>query len=364
MRRAPYLLAVLLAACGGDEAPATDRAPAADPAPAVDRAAAGESSGSVRGADIETEAATPTPSVVPLSRPAEVALDTLPGSIWTRADWAVFRDAVVAAEELGARDLPLGEAVAGVGRLFVGFPYTPQTLETPWLEAVSEGRPMDGTLERLVVNLREFDCVTFVENVLALTRFVRERGSEALVDPEAARRAYEAELRSLRYRGGTMAGYASRLHYFSEWLSDNAARGGLVLVHPALDPGEDHEPIDFMTTHVASYPALADDPASVARIRDVEERLNADLPRPYVPEERIAEVADGIRSGDVIAATSTVAGLDVAHTGIAIRIDGELRLMHAPLVGSEVQISEVGLAERILRIEGQDGVLVGRPTER
>ena len=29
----------------------------------------------------------------------------------------------------------------------------------------------------------------------------------------------------MRYRGGKRRGYASRLHYFSEWISDGARRG-------------------------------------------------------------------------------------------------------------------------------------------
>jgi len=59
-----------------------------------------------------------------------------------------------------------------------------------------------------------------------------------------------------------------------------------------------------------------------------------------------------------------VPGLDVAHTGIALWVDGELRLLHAPLVGEVVQISEASLAERILRIDGQDGIIVVRAVER
>jgi hypothetical protein len=74
-------------------------------------------------------------------------------------------------------------------------------------------------------------------------------------------------------------------------------------------------------------------------------------------------VAAGIRDGDVIAATSTVAGLDVAHTGLALWVDGSLHLLHAPLVGDSVEISTVPLAERILSINGQDGILVARPME-
>ncbi|MDT8368790.1 MAG: DUF1460 domain-containing protein [Longimicrobiales bacterium] len=312
-------------------------------------------------APVEREAAPATDIVYPGDA---LLTDTLPGTPWTRADWEIFSQAIEIAErDLRARELPLGEAIGQIGTLFVGFPYTPQTLESPWFTAASIGTPLDGSLERLVVNLREFDCVTFVENVLALTWFVREHGAEALADPARAREIYEAYLTRLRYRGGTLDGYASRLHYFSEWIADNAARGSLALTLLELDPALDPEPIDFMTAHVEAYPALAGDPRSVDAIREVEARLNAAGPRPWIPEERIASVSERIRTGDVIAATSTIGGLDVAHTGIALRIDGVLHLMHAPLVGRDVQISEVSLADRILRIGSQDGVLVARPLE-
>jgi hypothetical protein len=72
-------------------------------------------------------------------------------------------------------------------------------------------------------------------------------------------------------------------------------------------------------------------------------------------------VADRIRNGDVIALTSTVRGLDIAHTGFALWVDGRLHLMHAPLVGRSLEISERPLAQRILGISGQDGMMVARP---
>jgi hypothetical protein len=79
-----------------------------------------------------------------------------------------------------------------------------------------------------------------------------------------------------------------------------------------------------------------------------------------VPASAIGDAAPGIRDGDIIAATSTVAGLDVAHTGLALWIDGRLHLLHAPLVGRSVEISERSLAERIASIGGQDGIMVAR----
>ena len=268
---------------------------------------------------------------------------------WTPEDWAVFEEKVRFAAERGLADMELGEAIVQLAESFVGTTYTPGTLEEP-------GR------ERLVINFRELDCVTLVENVLALTRFVREDGAEALADPVAARARYETHLTDLRYRGGRLDGYPSRLHYFSEWLTDNASKGLLRVVTGELDPAADPEPVRFMSEHPEAYRQLAD-PGVLQAIAAMEERLDEGPDRLHVPQDRIAQVASRIRDGDVIAATSTVDGLDVAHTGFAVWRDGALHLLHAPLVGRSVEISEQPLAERILSIGSQDGIMVARPAE-
>jgi hypothetical protein len=234
--------------------------------------------------------------------------------------------------------LAIGDIVARIGRTFVGGPYVPGTLEVPGAE-------------RLVVNLREFDCVTLVETTLALARSVRA-GKDTYGD-------FKDELVRIRYRAGTLDGYASRLHYFSEWIADNGADGILRDVTEELGGVPDTEPISFMTAHRASYRQLSDD-SVFARIRSIEERLSTQ-PRIMIPKERIDAVVDRIRDGDIIAATTNIAGLDIAHTGIAFHVAGRLHLMHAPLVGTVVEISPLPLAERIQKIRTQDGITVARP---
>lgn len=268
---------------------------------------------------------------------------------WDDADWEAFESKVrwAAGERLDT--LSLGRAMVELGRSFVGTPYVPRTLE-------AEGP------ERLVIDFGGLDCVTLVENVFAMSRFIRAGGAELLGDRAASEDRYESLLAEMRYRDGSIDGYPSRLHYFSDWVSDNTRRGLVDDLSDDLGGVFDTEPIDFMTTHTAAYRQLAE-PEHVALVREAEARLTA-AGRHFVPEGRIAEVANRISDGDIIAATSTVAGLDVAHTGLALWLDGALHLLHAPLVGDSVQISEVPLADRILRIEGQDGILVARPLER
>ena len=252
-------------------------------------------------------------------------------------DSLIFTRTIERAQRGRLDTLPVGEIIAQVGSWFVGTPYTPHTIEQPGPE-------------QLVINLREFDCVTFVENMLAFARTIRAGHTDFAV--------FRNEIQRLRYRDGTIDGYPSRLHYFSEWIANNDAKGIVRNETPSLgiiDP----EPIDFMSTHRESYRQLTD-ATFYDQIVAMEKGLTA-APRYMIPQDRIAQFEQHVRNGDVIAATSSVKGLDIAHTGIAFWRDGRLHLMHAPLVGDSVEISPRPLADRILEIPRQDGIMVARP---
>ncbi len=266
----------------------------------------------------------------------------------TARDWEIAREQVAWGMEVRHNDdtSEFGDLLGAIGERLVGTRYEPHTLEIPGPE-------------RLVINLEALDCVTFVENVLVMARLAWTAPAGLVEDPAGFEAAYRRELTAIRYRGGDLDGYPSRLHYFSEWIADNDEMGLVEAMSRRLGGVEDESALDFMSTHPDAYRQLAD-PGALAEITAMEARL-AGVPRHYLPEHGIEAAAPGIREGDIIAATSTVAGLDIAHTGIAVRRGGVLRLLHAPLVGSHVQISEESLAERILRIEGQDGIMVARP---
>ncbi len=308
------------------------------------------------GADSEGDPPSPASSrgeLIPFAYAGPV-LDDLPpvpeeelGEWETERDWAVARGTVEWGRSQGLEMLPLGETMAILGTTFVGFPYEPGTLELPG--------PED-----LVVNLREFDCVTLVEHLLVLGRLTLEGDALSPDDDDAFRARYREELQRVRYRGGTLDGYPSRLHYFSEWIRDGEAKGLLRDVTEELGGEPDPRPIHFMSSHPEAYRQLAEDPALVEEIRATEARISAE-PRFYIPQARIAEVEDRIENGDIIAAVSSVDGLDIAHTGIALHHDGRLHLLHAPLVGESVEISERPLADRIQSISGQIGIMVARP---
>ena len=266
----------------------------------------------------------------------------------TEADWQILREKAIWAWELGVDTLPMGESMAFLGVSFVGTKYVPATLELPGSEQV-------------VVNLQELDCVTFVENTLALALFIRQVEPEILDSDFETQAAYRRILSRIRYRGGRVDGYPSRLHYFSDWILDNEAKGLVEDVTADLGGEEDFRAIDYMSNHPDAYRQLSN-PVVFNAIQDREFYLSS-LGRYMIPKDEIAQRTSWIQDGDIIAATSAVDGLDVAHTGLAFWRDGVLHLLHAPLVGEAVEVSDLPLAERILRIESQDGIRVVRPLE-
>ena len=62
--------------------------------------------------------------------------------------------------------------------------------------------------------------------------------------------------------------------------------------------------------------------------------------------------------------TTSVPGLDVTHTGIAVRNEkGEVCLMHAPDAGGKVHISAEPLSKYIQKNKKNTGIIVARPID-
>lgn len=234
---------------------------------------------------------------------------------------------------------PPGEILAAIGRQFIGNPYEAHTLDR-------------STSEELVTDLHSFDCVTFIENALALARAVT--ANRLTFD------AYREQLRLLRYRGGVIDGYTSRLHYFTEWIADNAAKGILRDVTQEIGGVRLKKKISFMSSHREAYPQLAAD-SLFGRMQSIEGALSK-KEMFYIPKELIRSIDRKIHTGDVIAITTSIEGLDVTHTGIAVRIgDGTLHYMHAPNVNGTVTISAEPLWKYVGKFSMNSGIIVARP---
>jgi hypothetical protein len=115
-----------------------------------------------------------------------------------------------------------------------------------------------------------------------------------------------------------------------------------------------------MSDHPEYYKQLKENHYFVKTIKDQEEEINR---REYyfIPKEKIAGMESKIENGDLLAFTSVVEGLDVNHVGVAVRLDdGRIHVLHAPNVGYKVQITDKPLAEYVMGIKKDSGIIVAR----
>ncbi|HTY36824.1 MAG TPA: N-acetylmuramoyl-L-alanine amidase-like domain-containing protein [Bacteroidota bacterium] len=245
------------------------------------------------------------------------------------------------AASLRLQSKPIGDVIVEMGRSFLGTEYVANTLEQPGEE-------------HLVINLHGLDCVSFYENSLVFARCIK-KGKTTFED-------YKKELQWIRYRGGIINGYTSRLHYSSDYFFDNEKKHVLKVVTKDIGGVRFEKSINFMSTHPDSYRQLKDNPELVATIRKQEAAINS-RELYHIPTHTVAKVAPKIHNGDILAITTDIPGMDVSHTGLAIWVDDRLHFLHAPITGSKVQITEKTLAEYLASSPKRLGIMVARPLE-
>ncbi|WP_075350326.1 N-acetylmuramoyl-L-alanine amidase-like domain-containing protein [Algoriphagus marinus] len=224
-----------------------------------------------------------------------------------------------------------------IGQWFLETPYIEKTLELPGSE-------------KLVINLTGLDCTTFVETVVTMTRLT-ENGTFTFED-------FEKELENLRYRSGKNEGYPSRLHYFSDWIYENEQKGILKDITKEIGGSPYPNAPSFMSENPKFYRQLADQ-GNLAEIKITETAIK-ERGYFYIPKAEISQLEKNIQSGDLIAITTSMANLDIVHTGFAIKKNGRIHLLHASSKNMEVEISEKPLADYLAANKSQSGIMVAR----
>jgi len=251
-------------------------------------------------------------------------------------------DSLLATEAMQevSSEMPEGstaELIMALSGRFMGTPYVAHTLE------VKEP-------EQLVVNLAGMDCTTFVEQMLAMAMAIN-KGDGSFKD-------FAQILACIRYRDGLVDGYPSRLHYFTEWLNNNAGKGILEIVSNEIGMEPFDSQASFMTANPGSYPQLGN-PAFVEKMKQVEKTVSGYVMN-FIPKGNIKALENIIKNGDIIAFTTDIDGLDVSHTGIAIFQNERLHLLHASTRTNAVEISPVPLDEYLAPLKRVTGILVAR----
>lgn len=229
-------------------------------------------------------------------------------------------------------------------KFFLGVPYVGKTLEY---------EP-----ERLIVNLREMDCMTFVENVLAL--------AEASASGTPSWQTYLEKLQQIRYRDGKIEDYTSRLHYTSDWIYENEKKGLIADITKEIGGVPLAMDVSFVSTHPESYMQLQSHPEYIAVMAKKEKEINS-RQYYYIPKEEIDKREAQIRTGDIVCFVTSIKGLDISHVGIVHKEGDKMTFIHASSGKKRVIINEESLQDYVLGIKKSKGIMVLRPqfvTER
>ncbi len=275
----------------------------------------------------------------PASPPA--ASESAAQTVSAPAPDPVFDRIMAAAERENLHAEPLGVIMQKLGEKLKGTPYVAGVLDAP-------------EQETLIAPLDKFDCVLFVESMLAMARGVAQQ--------DYSYEGYLDRIEEARYRHGQMNGYCSRLHYFSDWIRDNEARGLVRNITQEVGGVPYDKTLDFMSTHRESYPRLVASDSLYQGIVEIERELQ-DLELFYIPQDQIRKAYPMLRAGDIIATATSISGLDVTHTGLVYDAGaGKKGFMHASTT-SGVTISP-DLQAYIQGVRVQTGIIVARPVSQ
>lgn len=243
---------------------------------------------------------------------------------------------------------PVGQMMLRIGRAIeaMNVPYVAHTLE-----------PNDK--ERLIVNLRELDCTTFVETVTALTLCVR-----------AHRTTFEdycRVLQKIRYWQGRPPQYVRRLHYFTSWIEDNTT---MDLVREIQGPNPPFTAVQtvqahYMTQHPDKYRMLTVNPQDIPMIREMEQRIEGKKYR-YIPQHQLFNnrlLRNTVHDGDIIVIITNKEGLDTQHLGIAAWHSDGLHLLNASSIHHKVIEEPMTLRQYLFKHPSMPGIRIVRVNE-
>lgn len=210
-----------------------------------------------------------------------------------------------------------GQRIEFISRHFLGTPYRETTL-------IGDLR----TPEVFVINLREMDCLTFLEYVEAMRR-------------SASFPEFQDNLLRVRYRSD-FPSFPGRNHFFTDWRD---ARGGLIrdvtreLGAAAVAVRKD------LNTKSDGSPLLPG-------ITPIQRTIH------YVPAVAVEDALGQVRTGDYVGIYADQQGLDVSHAGIAIRGQEGVMLRHA---SSREEYRRVLDEPLDYYLKGKPGIIVFRP---
>lgn len=270
--------------------------------------------------------------------------------------WPLTLTAKQQVKELATDSITVCQLLYEAGRLpaSVNLPlfFAKKFIGRPYVAATLEGNDP----ECLVVNTRQLDCTTLVENVVALTICVQQHN--------LSYHAFKHALTDMRYRGGVIRGYVSRLHYFTDWIIENTRSG---MVHEIQSPNPPFTAlqkvsVNYMSQHLQNYEALRKHPEFISDIRQMEQKVSG-RQFCYIPKSAVGNsklLRQVVSDGDIIAITCKKPGLDIAHLGFAVWKNDGLHLLNASQLHKKVVLEPMTLYHYLQKHPSHTGIRIIR----
>lgn len=199
-----------------------------------------------------------------------------------------------------SKSLPAGQAIKQISERFLNIPYQADRLIGSQTEH-----------EKLVIDLSQLDCFTFLDYVEALRR-------SSTID------GFVENLIQTRYFSGNID-YKSRRHFFSDWVNGDNSK--VVDVTLAIDPKASYE-VKTLNDKGDGHVFLPGIP--------IKERLIH-----YIPTDRLIDILPELQTGDYIGVYTKTKGLDVTHVGIFIRNKNGVFFRHESSAKDAMKVLDV-----------------------
>ncbi|WP_272677665.1 MULTISPECIES: DUF1460 domain-containing protein [unclassified Providencia] len=213
--------------------------------------------------------------------------------------------------------LSYDEKINRISATFLGTPYVANTLI---------GGPEQQ--ETLVANFEGVDCFTYLDYVVALSLSNNEK-------------SFLNSLVNTRYKDSQVT-YYKRKHFFTDWYA--VAPKNAIDVTATISPNS--------ITVEKNLNIKSDGSEYIKGLGAIPRTIT------YIPGNRINQsVIDNIKTGDYIGVYSPISGLDVSHTGFAIKKDGQLWYRNASSLSKNNKVVDTPFLEYM---STRPGILVLR----
>jgi hypothetical protein len=214
-----------------------------------------------------------------------------------------------------------------IGKRFIGKPYRANML--------SNGNP-----EVLVTSLEAFDCVTLLENSLAIKY------------ANGVKSFYPKVLMHVRYAGDSLH-YEKRYHYFTDAMQSL----GYPLIIDSEHVTQIRKDFSFLSTYLRKQSVISVD----LGLLENRERALAKKAFQYTAVVDLPTLIPLIQSGDLVAFVTSNPHLDFLHTGMLVRQNNVIRLLHASQDKKQVVLSDESLQAYLKSHPKFIGICVFRP---